>query len=68
MARNEAGKMIRLARVEAGLTQEELARKLNVTQGTVGSWEIGIAFPRPKTMVRLCDILNIPIAELAKAG
>lgn len=68
MNRVEAGKMIRLARMRSGMTQDELARKLNVKQGTVGAWEIGYSFPRPKSMVKLCEILNIPVEELLKAG
>ena len=68
MNRKEAGKMIRLARMRSGMTQDELARKLNVKQGTVGAWEIGYSFPRPKSMVKLCEILRIPVEELLKAG
>jgi transcriptional regulator with XRE-family HTH domain len=68
MNRIEAGKMIRLARMRSGMTQDELARKLNVKQGTVRAWEIGYSFPRPKSMVKLCEILNIPVEELLKAG
>ena len=68
MSRAKAGEMIRTARVKAGMTQMELARKLNVKQGTVGAWEIGYSFPRPKSMVRLCEILKIPVDELLKAG
>ena len=51
----------------AGMTQQELAKKLHVSQGTVGAWEIGYAFPRPKSIVRLCEILSIPIEKLMKA-
>lgn len=67
MNRIEAGKMIRLARIRSGMTQEELAKALNVKQGTVGGWEIGYSFPRPKSMVKLCEILKIPVEELLKA-
>ena len=68
MNRAKAGWMIRDARIRSGMTQTELARKLNVKQGTVGAWEIGYSFPRPKSMVRLCEILKIPVDELLKAG
>ena len=64
MNRAKAGGMIRDARIRSGMTQTELARKLNVKQGTVGAWEIGYSFPRPKSMVRLCEILKIPVDEL----
>ena len=68
MNRSEAGKMIKQARLCRGLTQQQLARLLNVKQGTVGAWEIGYSFPRPKSMVKLCEILSIPVEELLKVG
>ena len=68
MSRKDAGKMISTARKRKGLSQVELAKRLNVTQGTVGSWEIGTSFPRPKSMVKLCELLQIPVEELIKAG
>lgn len=60
------GQMIRDARLRKGWTQTELATKLNVKQGTVGCWEIGYTFPRPGTLVRLSDLLEIPIDKLLK--
>ena len=68
MNKEKAGAMIREARIVSGMTQTELAKKLHVSQGTVGAWEIGYAFPRPKSMVKLCELLSIPIEKLMKAG
>ena len=68
MDKVKAGKMIRQARQWMGITQHELAAMLNVTQGTVASWEIGTAFPRPRSMVKLCEVLKIPVENLLKAG
>jgi transcriptional regulator with XRE-family HTH domain len=68
MKRERAGDLIRTARIRNGLTQVELANRLNVTQGSVGCWEIGKTLPRPKSMVKLCEILKIPIDDLIKAG
>ena len=68
MDKEKAGVIIRIARIKKGLTQAELARKLNVTQWTVGGWEIGNAFPKPKNMVTLCELLEIPVDRLIKAG
>lgn len=63
------GNRIKLARLKAGMTQAQLAKVLNVTQGTVGSWEVGIAFPRPRNLVKLSEVLKIPVSELLrKAG
>lgn len=68
MDKEKAGRLIKQARQWKGITQTELAEMLNVTQGTVASWEIGSAFPRPKSMIRLCEILQIPVEHLFNAG
>lgn len=68
MDKEKAGGVIRVARMKAGMTQTELAQKLNVTQGTVGAWEIGCSFPRPQSMVKLCKLLKIRVEDLLKAG
>ena len=68
MNRAKAGGLIRDARLKNGMTQTELARKLNVKQGTVGAWEIGYSFPRPKSMVKLCELLKIPVEDLIKVA
>lgn len=68
MDKVKAGKMIKQARLWLGITQNELAVMLNVTQGTVASWETGTAFPRPRSMVKLCEVLKIPVENLLKAG
>lgn len=60
--------MIRDARIKQGMTQVELAYRLKVSQGAVGCWELGISFPRPKTLVEMCMVLKIPVQELIKAG
>lgn len=63
---SKIGQMIRDARLRKGWTQTELAARLKVKQGTVGCWEIGYTFPRPKTLVQLSDLLEIPIDKLLK--
>jgi transcriptional regulator with XRE-family HTH domain len=42
------GEQIRTARQTAGLTQEELARHVGVSQRTVGNWERGDTVPRDR--------------------
>ena len=68
MDKKKAGKLIKARRFFMGMTQGELAAILNVTQGTVATWETGVAFPRPKSLIKLCDVLKIPVEELLKAG
>src|SRR5215813_12936753 len=46
------------ARREAGLSQIELAKKLQVRQATVSSWETGQSDPDPIQVPRIRDILD----------
>lgn len=64
----EVGNRIKIARIKQGLTQTELSRLLNVSQATVGCWEIGYTFPKASNLVKLSEILKIPIDKLMKAG
>ena len=58
------GKFISACRKEAGLTQLQLAEKLNVTDRAVSKWETGKAMPDSSIMLKLGEILNISVNEL----
>ena len=58
---------IRQSRIDAGLTQTELAGKLGVTQSTVNRWEGGRHDPSRETSLRIADILGVP-AEWIELG
>lgn len=51
-------------REERGLYQTELARKMNVTQQCISSWQTGRTIPKPYQMKMLSEILSVPINEL----
>ena len=51
-------------RLRDGLTQQELARKLNVDQASVSNWEKGKNPPLPKYRKQLCRIFKCTEAEL----
>lgn len=55
---------LKLYRQRANLTQEELATKLNISQKTISSWEIGRSDPTMKQIYTLCDILDCPLEDL----
>lgn len=59
---------ISTAREKAKMTQEELAKRINVTQGAVAQWESGRTRPRSDTLVRLADILGCTVDELLRGG
>ena len=50
---------VEAARVNAGLTQEEAAKALNVTKKTVSSWENGKTFPRTDKINAICALYAI---------
>jgi transcriptional regulator with XRE-family HTH domain len=52
-------------RRERGMTQEELADRLSVSRQTVSKWENGDCMPDADKFIRLSDILEISLDELA---
>ena len=55
---------IRIAREKAGLTQDEFAKRLGVSQPQVSKWERVGYNPRKKTLERICLALGVPISEV----
>ena len=53
-------------RKKAGLSQEELADKLNVSRQTVSKWELGDSTPDFDKIVPLCNIFGITTEELLR--
>ena len=58
------GKFIAEMRKAKGLTQEELAEKLEVNNRTISRWENGKNMPDISLYKPLCEILKISIEEL----
>ena len=53
------GNRIRISRENAGLTQEELAEKLNLSAQFISTIERGVAGASLATIIRLCEVLNV---------
>ena len=64
MNQETIGKFIAACRKEKGLTQVQLAEKLNITNRAVSKWETGKSIPDAAIMLDLCDILGISVNEL----
>lgn len=60
----ETGKFIKKQRKLKGLTQQELAEKIFVSEKTVSKWECGNGFPDTSLILPLCDALDISANEL----
>lgn len=57
---NEFKISMKAARVNAGKTQEELAKALNVSKQTIVSWETGKTSPTVEKARKYCEICNAP--------
>lgn len=49
------------ARVNANMTQEEVAKKLHVSNKSVVNWENGKVDPSYATLLALCNLYGCPI-------
>ena len=58
------GQFIKALRKERGLTQKELAERLNVSEKTVSKWETGNGLPDVGLMLPLSKELGISVNEL----
>ena len=64
----KTGRYIRHLRKSAGMTQKELAEKLNISFQAVSKWENGDALPDTGILLDLCDILNTTTDKLLNGG
>ena len=55
---------IKAIRKSKGLSQEELAIKLNVVRQTISKWEQGLSVPDSELLVSLSDALDTPVSTL----
>jgi len=57
-------KAIRAARCNAGLSRDQLGRKIGRGRSTIHEWEAGRYSPNPIALKKLARVLNIPLATL----
>ncbi|MCW3490226.1 helix-turn-helix domain-containing protein [Dethiobacter alkaliphilus] len=58
------GKRLRKVREEKGYTQSQLAGLINLSQQTIGHYELGRAKPDLETLQRIADIFNCSVDYL----
>jgi len=56
------------ARLDAGLTQQQLAERLGTTQSAVARWENGTTAPRLDTLLKLADVLDTAFTIVPHQG
>ena len=55
---------LKALRKKKGVTQEELAARLNVVRQTVSKWEKGLSVPDAELLIRLAEALETPVSQL----
>ena len=55
---------LKTARAIKGLTQAELAIRLNVVRQTISKWEKGLSVPDADMLIRISELFEIPVSEL----
>lgn len=60
----EFGEKLRSLRMKAGLTQLDIAEKLDVSAAAIGAWENGRAKPRLTKLGQLAELLGTSAADL----
>ena len=53
-------------RKQKGLSQAELANRLNVSRQTISKWEKGLSTPDLEMAIQFCDLFQISLDELLK--
>lgn len=51
-------------RKQKGLSQEELANRLNVSRQTISKWEVGDSTPDMEKLIAISDVFEISLDEL----
>ena len=64
MDQKKIGNLLKKLRSEKGLTQEQLAEILNVSNRTVSRWETGSNMPDISLLVEIADFYDISIPEI----
>ncbi|MBQ8209462.1 MAG: helix-turn-helix domain-containing protein [Clostridia bacterium] len=64
MTSKECGEFITVLRKEQGLTQKQLAEKLNISDKAVSRWETGKGYPDVTSLMALSELFGISVNEL----
>lgn len=62
----DINKKLKEKRLEANLTQQELADILHVSRQTISSWEVGRTYPDLDLLVALSELYDTPLDDLLK--
>ena len=53
-----------VARVNAGMTQADVAKEMHLTKQTIVNWENNRIIPKPAQLEMMCRLYNIPLDNI----
>ena len=62
----ELGKQLKDARAKAGLSQEELAKRIGVSRQTISNWENCRSYPDIGSLIKLSDLYGLSLDAILK--
>lgn len=67
MSNQNIGQIISTLRKQKGMTQNDLAEKMNVTDKAVSKWERNLSYPDVNFIPKLAEVLGTTVEELLNA-
>ena len=62
----DLGNRIREEREKLNLSQDELAKRMDISRQAISKWETGKSYPDVETILKLSDVFNLSLDELVK--
>lgn len=59
---------LQFLRAHEGVTQEQLAERLDVSRQSISKWESGASFPEMDTLLKLCDMFHTNMDTLLRGS
>ncbi|MGY4105434.1 helix-turn-helix domain-containing protein [Ignavigranum ruoffiae] len=60
------GQQLKTARMQAGMTQEEISEALDVSRQTISNWENDKCYPDVRTVIELSELYQLSLDALLK--
>lgn len=57
---------LQFLRTRQGLTQEQLAERMEVSRQSVSKWESGLSYPEMETLLKLCELFRMDMDTLLR--
>lgn len=61
---NNFASNLRHLRIQAGMTQEELAKKMDKDYSTIGKWELGLRSPIMTDVIKIAELFHVSLEKL----